>query len=139
MANDATAILELMGSPKGLRADSLVDQVRKGLPTSTVDALAEALDIQRANLARLLNVSVRTLSRRKDGRLDAASSDRVLRIARIVAQATRVLGAKEKAVRWMSTPNRAMGGSVPVEMLDTDLGTQEVEGALGRIGHGVFS
>jgi putative toxin-antitoxin system antitoxin component (TIGR02293 family) len=104
-----------------------------------VDALAEVLQIQRANLARLLDVSVRTLSRRKDGRLDAASSDRVLRIARVVAQAARVLGAKDKAVRWMSTPNRAMGGSVPVEMLDTDLGTQEVEAALGRIGQGVFS
>ena len=70
---------------------------------------------------------------------NAASSDRVLRIARVVAQAARVLGAKDKAVRWMSTPNRAMGGSVPVEMLDTDLGTQDVEAALGRIGHGVFS
>jgi putative toxin-antitoxin system antitoxin component (TIGR02293 family) len=139
MAGDAVAILELLGSPKGVRADSLVDQVREGLPTSTVDALAEAIGIQRAHLARLLNVSVRTLSRRKNGRLDAASSDRVLRIARIAALATRVLGSKDKAVRWMSTPNRAMGGPLPVEMLDTDLGTREVESVLGRIGHGVFS
>jgi putative toxin-antitoxin system antitoxin component (TIGR02293 family) len=137
MASEARVIVELLGSPKGVRADSLVEQVRHGLPTSTVDALAEVLDIQRANLARLLNVSVRTLSRRKDGRLDAASSDRVLRIARIVALATRVLGSKDKAVRWMNTPNRAIGGPVPVEMLDTDLGTQEVESVLGRIGHGV--
>jgi putative toxin-antitoxin system antitoxin component (TIGR02293 family) len=49
------------------------------------------------------------------------------------------LGSEEKAARWLHTPNRALGGNLPLELLDTDLGSRQVEEVLGRIEHGVYS
>jgi putative toxin-antitoxin system antitoxin component (TIGR02293 family) len=50
-----------------------------------------------------------------------------------------VLGSTDKAARWLHTENRALGGQTPLALLDTDLGTRQVEEVLGRIEHGVFS
>jgi putative toxin-antitoxin system antitoxin component (TIGR02293 family) len=142
--SETAQIVALLGSPKALRGvhdqiDKLLEAVRRGLPTSTVDALADSLGVQRTAVADLANVSIRTLTRKRDGVLDATASDRVMRVARILAFATRVLGSRENAARWMNTPNRALNAVPPIALLDTDLGTQEVEAVLGRIVHGVFS
>lgn len=58
---------------------------------------------------------------------------------RIALQAAEVLGGREQAERWLHTPNRALSGQMPLELLDTDLGSRQVEEILGRIEHGVFS
>jgi uncharacterized protein (DUF2384 family) len=38
--------------------------------------------------------------------------------------ATDVLGSKEKAVRWLREPNRALGSHVPLELLDSEIGAR---------------
>ena len=48
-------------------------------------------------------------------------------------------GNADKAAQWLRTPNRALGGALPIDHLDTDLGTREVENILGRIAYGVYS
>jgi putative toxin-antitoxin system antitoxin component (TIGR02293 family) len=50
-----------------------------------------------------------------------------------------MIGNAEKAAQWLRTPNRALGGEVPIDQLDTDLGSKEVENILGRIAYGVYS
>jgi putative toxin-antitoxin system antitoxin component (TIGR02293 family) len=50
-----------------------------------------------------------------------------------------VLGARDKAGRWLQKANRALGGVAPLDLLDTDLGAEEVVTILGRIEHGVYS
>jgi len=50
-----------------------------------------------------------------------------------------MIGDQEKAIAWLGTPNRALGGERPLELLDTDLGTRMVEDILGRIAYGVYS
>jgi putative toxin-antitoxin system antitoxin component (TIGR02293 family) len=45
----------------------------------------------------------------------------------------------EKASRWLQTPNRALEGELPFNLLDTDAGVQSVETVLGRIAFGVYS
>ena len=66
-------------------------------------------------------------------------SDRLVRMAHIAALAQDVLGQREKAGRWLQKPNRVLGGSTPLEHLDTELGARQVEQILGRIAHGVLS
>jgi putative toxin-antitoxin system antitoxin component (TIGR02293 family) len=66
-------------------------------------------------------------------------TDRRSRLAGVAARAAEVLGTTEKADRWLQRPNRALGGRVPLELLDTDAGTQQVAEVLGRIEHGVYS
>ena len=60
------------------------------------------------------------------------------RVNLIVERATEVIGDKEKALRWMGTPVRALNYSTPVSLLGTEAGRAAVEQVLGRIEHGVF-
>jgi putative toxin-antitoxin system antitoxin component (TIGR02293 family) len=139
-------IVEVLGGKRTFKtpirkADDLVAQVRAGLPASTVTLLADALSLQRGQVAKCLNIPARTLSRRlaSKSRLTQDESDRTMRMARVVALANEVLGAEDKASRWMAAPNRALGGRRPFDQLDTELGVRSVEEVLQRIAYGMFS
>lgn len=123
------------------KADDLVEHVRAGLPASTVTMLAEALSLRKEQVAKCLKISPRTLSRRlaSNSRLTHEESDRTMRMARVVALASEVLGAEDKAARWMVAPNRALGGDRPFDRLDTELGVRSAEGVLYAIAYGMYS
>jgi putative toxin-antitoxin system antitoxin component (TIGR02293 family) len=40
---------------------------------------------------------------------------------------------------WLKRPNRGLNGHVPVDLLDTDTGTEQVVELLDRIEYGVYS
>jgi len=140
------AIAEVLGGRKVLRKaikkpDDLARLVRKGLPASSVTALAEKLEVGKTVLSGKLGISQRTLTRRlsQRSRLTAAESDRTVRLARVYAHAVEMIGDEQKAVEWLRTPNRALAGERPLDQLDTDLGARAVEDILGRIAYGVYS
>lgn len=119
---------------------AVIERVRAGLPYAALEAVATRFDIPQDVLVRVLRIPHRTLARRKkEKRLRSDESDRLLRLARIAARAEDVLGTAEKAGRWLQKPNRDLGGLIPVEELDTDIGTRHVDEILGRIEHGLFS
>jgi len=139
-------IVEVLGGKKVFRqpikkADDLVAHVRAGLPASTITMLADALSLQRTQVAKCLNIPSRTLSRRlaMKSRLTHDESDRALRMARVVALANEILGAEDKASRWMVAPNRALNGKKPFDQLDTELGVRSVEEILYAIAYGMYS
>ena len=143
---ETKAIAEVLGGRKVLgkvvrKPGDLAQLVRKGLPATSVRALAEKLDVGNSVLSRKLGIPQRTLSRRLThrSRLTAAESDRTVRFARVYANAVEMIGDEEKAVEWLRTPNRALGGERPLDQLDTDLGARAVEDILGRIAYGVYS
>src|SRR5580698_857127 len=119
----------------------LADLIRRGLPSSSLLVLGEKLDLKNAALSEKLGIPQRTLTRRlsRHSRLTAAESDRTVRLARVYATAVEMIGNAGKAAEWLRTPNRALGGEVPIDQLDTDLGAKEVENILGRIAYGVYS
>ncbi|MGD0482358.1 MAG: antitoxin Xre/MbcA/ParS toxin-binding domain-containing protein [Terracidiphilus sp.] len=121
--------------------DDLAQQVRFGLPASTVERLAGTLSLHRSQVAERLNIPSRTLSRRlaAKSRLTHDESDRAMRMARVVALAKEVLGSDEKASHWMSNPNRALGGKRPFDQLDTEPGVRSVEEVLYGIAYGMYS
>jgi putative toxin-antitoxin system antitoxin component (TIGR02293 family) len=95
----------------------------------TLKELASALDLSPRSLQR----------RRRTGRLARYESDRLYRLARIVALANEYLGDHGRAMRWLKHPNRALGGLAPVAAIDTELGARQVENILGRIAYGGIS
>jgi putative toxin-antitoxin system antitoxin component (TIGR02293 family) len=97
--------------------------------------------MDRAAVAKVAGISGRTLSRRiaSHSRLSAEESDRMVRLARVLALANETLGDRLKVSRWLQTPNRVLQGNTPFELLDTDAGVQSVETVLGRIAYGVYS
>ncbi len=60
-------------------------------------------------------------------------------MARAVSQAVEVLGSLEKARDWLKAPNRALGCEIPLDLLDTEIGTRQVEEVLLRINVAIFS
>jgi putative toxin-antitoxin system antitoxin component (TIGR02293 family) len=138
-------ISELLGGKKvlGKKLHSQLDFVpllRKGLPYEALESVTDKLDISVEVASVALQLARRTLARRKESnRLDAQESERIVRLAGIAAHATSILGTIEKAKRWLTADNRALGGAAPISLLDTDVGTRAVEDVLLRIEHGVYS
>jgi putative toxin-antitoxin system antitoxin component (TIGR02293 family) len=141
----ASAIARVLGGEKTLDTKvssqkDLIIAVRRGLRVSAVDAVIEELDAPRTEVLPTLGIARRTLERRKHkGRLLPAESERVYRLAKILASAESVLGDKQRARRWLNTPNRALGNVSPLSMLETEAGADEVTNVLGRIEYGVHS
>jgi putative toxin-antitoxin system antitoxin component (TIGR02293 family) len=146
-ANLTSALIaEVLGGKKVLgrsirNFSELSALIRQGLPSGSLVVLGEKLDLKNATLSKKLGIPQRTFTRRlsRHSRLTAAESDRTVRMARVYVTAVEMIGNAGKVTRWLRTPNRALGGAVPIDELDTDLGAKEVENILGRIAYGVYS
>jgi putative toxin-antitoxin system antitoxin component (TIGR02293 family) len=145
MVNELHAVIdELGGEPvfgRSLRTETdLQAAIREGFPQTVVAEVMHAAGLTLKELATSLDLSPRSLQRRRrQGRLAGYESDRVYRLARVVALAKRYLGTDEAVPHWLRRPNRALGGSTPLELLDTELGARAVENVLGRIAYGGVS
>lgn len=125
---------------RGPEYGGLAERIREGLPYAALESVVDKLQLEKHEVSSVLHVSPRTLARRKaERRLDPAESDRLVRLARILAYAIEVFGDEENATKWLRRPNRALGGDIPLTLLDTDVGSREVEAILGRIQYGVYS
>jgi putative toxin-antitoxin system antitoxin component (TIGR02293 family) len=140
----AEYVVDVLGGPGVFRtsgiptAADLRERIKRGLPYRSLESVRERLQLSVPETASVLHMPARTLARRKQSRrLDIHESDRLYRIARIAAQAFAVLGTEEKATAWLRRPNRALGGEVPIRLLDTDVGVRHVEDVLGRIEYGI--
>ena len=145
MASELRAVVDELGgeSVLGRRPEREIDlqgAIREGFPPGVVEELMEAADLSIRELAACLDLSPRSLQRRRrQRRLARYESDRIYRLARIVALAKSSLGRPEAAIRWLKRANRALGGRVPLAMLDTEIGARAVENILGRIAYGGVS
>lgn len=114
-----------------------------GIPPRALQWFLDAFRGDRVSQADILAAvgTARTLKRRMVARqkLTPQESGRLVRIARLVAIASDVLGDEARARNWVSQPNRALGGRRPLEVARTDAGMRSAENVLGRIQHGVFS
>ncbi len=125
---------------RGVTSARLIQFVRDGLPVRELQDLQVSLGIPMQKLVPMLGLSKATLHRRKaGGKLEPAESDRVLRFARLMGRAAGVLESGENARRWLTSPQVGLGGAVPLEYADTEVGAREVDDLLGRIEYGVYS
>ena len=118
----------------------LIKVLQVGLPVSELNDLQATLGVPIEKLVPMLGISKATFHRRKaEGKLDSAESDRVVRFARLMGKAVEVLESEENARQWMTSPQFGLGGAVPLEYAETEVGAREVEDLLGRIDYGVYS
>ncbi|HMO44715.1 MAG TPA: DUF2384 domain-containing protein [Rubrivivax sp.] len=131
---------EALGVKRGKAADWEA-LIHKGMPVRSVEVLKRSIAIPDNQLAALLGISEKTLSRARaaNGRLDRVASDRLFRVARIAALSIEVLESVQPALHWLKRPQVGLGGKVPLSMLASDAGRDQVEKLLLRIEHGVYS
>ncbi|MCX7961579.1 MAG: DUF2384 domain-containing protein [Burkholderiales bacterium] len=140
------AVTEVLGGKKtlGARPKTFLDWqalILAGMPVESAEALKDGIAVADKSFAELIGISAKTLSRARAGkaRLDPVASDRLFRLARIVALAAEVLEGEEPAVRWLKRPQPGLGGRTPLSLLVTDAGRDEVEKLLLRLEHGVYT
>ena len=127
----------------GLPNEDLVKLLRRveaGLPVSVLDRFQTTSGLSGARLAKLARIAPRTMARRRDERrLSAEESDRLLRIARLFAAAANLFdGDVVAGTGWLSKPLEALGGAIPIEIAETEVGCHAVERVIQQLEHGVF-
>jgi putative toxin-antitoxin system antitoxin component (TIGR02293 family) len=122
-------------------APALLRSVEEGLPFSAFERLVANTSLATDEALALVNIPVRTLTRRKrEGRFHRDESDRLVRASRIFGRALGLFeGNRHAAKHWLSEPQKALGGAVPLAVARTELGALEVERLIGRLEHGVFT
>jgi putative toxin-antitoxin system antitoxin component (TIGR02293 family) len=125
---------------KAKHPTELIRCIQQGLRFRELETLQDSIDMPFEQLAEKLSMSRSTLQRRKaNGRLSPAESDKVMRFSRLLEHATDVFGDIDKARAWLKHPQYGLGGAVPLDYAETEIGAREVDNLLGRIDYGVYS
>jgi putative toxin-antitoxin system antitoxin component (TIGR02293 family) len=112
----------------------------KGIPKSSIINLATVLNVPMKDMATMLNLSYKTLGRKKKtDLLDTITSSLSIEIANTIAKGLTVFEDADKLNRWLHKENRALQGQKPFDMLNTPTGIRLVNQILGRIEEGVYT
>ncbi len=115
-----------------------IEVIRRGVRARVVDEMVRYLGVPKNVIFGVLHTPESTAHKliRDNRALDAATSERVMRIADVTRMAEETFGGREPATRWLKTPNLSLRGSAPLSMLDTEPGAAEVRRVLSSIDHG---
>lgn len=125
----------------GESAFGLVEQARAGVNRGKVDEVARIVALTDKEMARILNLSERTLHRlRPDVRLDSNASERLLLLEGLIRHGLTVFDDRSDVLgRWLHIPLAELRRQAPVALLDTTTGFGMVHTVLGRIEHGIYA
>ena len=117
----------------------LAEIVENGLPPETLSLLREH-GLTFTEVSEIV-ISPRTLKHRKarGEPLSHEETDRLVRVARVVAMAAKIFGDPARALLWLRSPDDRIGDRKPLSMLATDAGGRLVENMLWQIDEGVYS
>ena len=139
-------VLEVFGGRALLGAGRLQSHfdfdrvIHDGLPISAFRFAVDSLGQPETTVVEGIGISRTTLGRRKQaGRLGFVDSERAVRLGSVIALGKVVLGSTHAVGRWLFKANGALGGDIPLRLLQTDVGARQVEAVLGRALLGGFS
>lgn len=117
-----------------------IDIIRNGVSKKELEEIKETAALDYDQLAQALSVTRATLINKKGKeKFGTALSERIVSVADIYAYGYEVFEDEVAFNRWILKPNRALGGMVPFDLLDTQYGREEVREVIGRIDYGLFS
>ncbi len=125
----------------GQAAFNLVEQARAGIRRSKADEVAQRVNLTDREMARILNLSERTLHRiQPDARLDSNASERLLLLEALIQHGLDVFDERAEVLgRWLRVPLPELRRQTPIALLDTVTGFGMVHTVLGRIEHGIYA
>ena len=116
----------------------LISAVREGLSFESFTSLRDTLELSTDNLAQLLGIPRRTLSKRQnEGVFKVSEGNAISRVARVYKEALEFFGNEADALRWLKTPLPALA-STPLSLLDTDPGANAVSTLLTQLAWGLY-
>lgn len=113
-------------------------RINDGLRTGLLEDIRTSLDLTVGELAILVQISPRTLNRRKSQKkLSPDESERVYRILKLIELAADVFGTEADARDWMKEPNFALASKSPLDLARSEPGAAIVERLLLQVRYGV--
>lgn len=135
------SIAEILGLGKSVRTMQELDTaVELGLPKRSLVLLSSRLyrDSRAANAFKYKMIPVATWKRRAhEQRLSRQESERIERLARVLAYAEYVLDDKEGARQWMNAAHSELEEKTPLEAARTEIGARRVESVLNKLFFGL--
>ncbi len=122
-----TAIEKMIISKSGVTKKDLVGLKEKS--SLDYDKLAKTLSVTRATL----------INKKPTEKFNASLSERIIGLAEIYSYGFEVFENKEQFNAWINSPNKALAGKSPYDLLDSQFGREEVMSIIGRIEYGVYS
>jgi putative toxin-antitoxin system antitoxin component (TIGR02293 family) len=120
-------------------SSQLITAVREGLPFESFTTLRQTLELSTDELAQLLSVPRRTLTKRqKEKAFTRSESNAISRVTRIYREAVSFFEDEERALRWLKTPLPALDNHTPLSLLDTDPGAEVVSILLRQLAWGIY-
>ena len=117
--------------------------ISQGISLQAFKVFIVHVPLNTSELASILNVSDKTISRNKSahggGKLSVRESDQLWRLAEVLDEATELLGTKAAASMWLRQPAIALDGQKPISLLSTSVGAEAVLELIGRLKYGVYS
>lgn len=132
---------EAAGKPEAqLTSFEKMNIIREGVSKNDLELLKAKTDLDYTALAKVLSVTRATLiNRKKDERFGVGLSEKILSLADLYSFGFEVFEDESRFSRWMSTPNAALDGHPPLDIIDNQYGREEVKNIIGRIAYGVYS
>ena len=144
-AGPANLIYHILGGPEFMLKEptselQYLTASNKGLRKSALHSLSSILDIPMKDMASLLNISYKTLSRKRDiDLLDPLESSLSIELASLSAKGISLFESIEKFNHWLKRENHSLGGQTPLALLNTPTGIKLVTRTIERISEGIYS
>lgn len=111
-----------------------------GLSKNDLVQLKDKSGLGYDQLADVLSAARTTLINKKGTeRFSRDLSERILSLADIYSYGYKVFEEVDAFNEWVNTPNVALGGKKPFDLLNNQFGREEVKNLIGRIEYGVYS
>ncbi|RPA68435.1 DUF2384 domain-containing protein [Cyclobacteriaceae bacterium YHN15] len=119
----------------------MIGAIRAGITIPIFDLIRAYAPITERDWTDLLNISAKSLQRYKeasDYRFKPIHSEKIIEIAEVTKEGLDVFGNMDKFKLWLHTPNYALAGHKPIDLLKDSYGKELVMSELVRINHGIL-
>ena len=128
---------------KNIHIKDPLDVIRisqKGLTKSALIQIGKVLALGQKDLAEMSAISLRTFQRYKnDKKLNPIISENIIQLTEIIRLGFDVFEDRDTFVKWLNSPNKALGQRKPIELLKFRIGSDLVRNLLGQIQYGIVA
>ena len=126
------------------KIESSFDFIRaadSGLNSSIIQNFREYFGFTMDDTAQMLNVSEPTLYRwgQKNKTLERNVSVKLFNLTDLFLIGIQFFNNKDLFFKWLSIPSPALGGMLPIDLMEIPGGVEKVRDLLGRLEYGVYS
>lgn len=119
----------------------LIKKSREGIKYSLFSEIIRNIPLKTEDWSRILHLSDRTLQRYKKDKTGFSPiySEKIYEVQLLFNKGIEVFGEGNTFYSWLNTKNVALGGILPVSILDSSFGILMVKDELIRIEQGVLA